>query len=215
MRITVPWLRERSPRGAGRHRSHCLELRGCSEGPCHRDLVWGELGKFCGHSMSLITRRQQKQVSALQECCPWRVKNGLLSAASYMLWKIQLYLGIPQLFCGQNSSSFQVWVATPNSGPVSELFINASFISPAPCECLVILEVRKSKSYVEVLYVEVLPGPQYRGLPFISSCSECNSSLGKCWDTNSCPFVQPHLIVNWIKFNGGDNYFFHSLYSYF
>lgn len=142
MRITVPWLRERSPRGAGRHRSHCLELRGCSEGPCHRDLVWGELGKFCGHSMSLITRRQQKQVSALQECCPWRVKNGLLSAASYMLWKIQLYLGIPQLFCGQNSSSFQVWVATPNSGPVSELFINASFISPAPCECFVILEVR-------------------------------------------------------------------------
>lgn len=30
---------------------------------------------------------------------------------------------------------------TPNSGPVSELLISASFISPAPCEHFVILGV--------------------------------------------------------------------------
>lgn len=43
---------------------------------------------------------------------------------------------------------------------------------------------------------------------YISSCPECSSSPRKCWDTSFCPFVQLHLIVNQIKFNGGDNYFF-------
>lgn len=150
----MPCLSERSSWGAGSCRSHWLELREGSDGPCRGDPVWWAPSKFCGHCVShTIIRSQQKLVSALQECCLCRAKNDLLPAL-YKLWKIQLYLEIPQLFCGQNIYSFQIWVATPNSGPVSALFINASFIPPAPCEHLDVQEMKdliyQSPSYPSV-----------------------------------------------------------------
>lgn len=137
MRIAVPCLAERSPWGTG--------VTPWSWEEVQKDLAmetWWAPGTFCGRSLSHNHQEPAEGSVSPVRALPVESKKGLLLAASYTLWKIRLYLEIPQLFCGQNSYSFQVWVETPNSGPVSELFINASFISPAPCECLVILEAR-------------------------------------------------------------------------